>query len=64
MRFNDTKLMILKTQWSQINWYHTPGIDGVVCITDKEKIEAMNGLETVGYKATALKRIYIEKYCK
>ena len=43
---------------------NTPGIDGIVWKTDKEKEEAIRTLETKGYRASALRRIYIEKFGK
>lgn len=43
---------------------NTPGIDGIVWKTDKEKEEAVKNMQTKGYKAMALKRIYIKKYGK
>ena len=39
----------------------TPGIDGVVWKTDKQKINAAYALKRVGYKAQPLRRIYIPK---
>lgn len=39
----------------------TPGVDGVVWRTQKEKYEAIFQLNDVGYKPKALRRIYIEK---
>ena len=43
---------------------NTPGIDGKVWKTDKEKGDAITTLQTNGYRATALRRIYIEKFGK
>lgn len=43
---------------------NTPGIDGKIWKTDKEKEEAIRNLETKGYKASSLRRIYIEKFGK
>lgn len=43
---------------------NTPGIDGKIWKTDKEKEEAIRNLQTRGYKASALRRIYIEKFGK
>lgn len=43
---------------------NTPGIDGKVWKTDKEKMEAIIALQTNGYRASALRRIYIEKFGK
>lgn len=40
---------------------NTPGIDGKVWKTDKEKMDAIITLQTNGYRASALRRIYIEK---
>lgn len=42
----------------------TPGIDGVVWLTDEEKIQAVYKLTTDSYRAKTLKRTYIEKYGK
>ena len=38
---------------------NTPGIDGTVWKTDKEKEEAVRTLGTSGYRSSALRRIYI-----
>ncbi len=43
---------------------NTPGIDGIVWKTSKEKEEAVRSLQTKGYRASALRRIYIEKFGK
>lgn len=43
---------------------NTPGIDGKVWKTDKEKMDAIITLQTNGYRASALRRIYIEKFGK
>lgn len=43
---------------------NTPGIDGKVWKTDKEKGDAITTLQTNGYRASALRRIYIEKFGK
>src|SRR4030042_5636803 len=40
---------------------NTPGIDGVLWKTGKAKIEAVLSLRQRGYKAKALRRIYIPK---
>jgi len=42
----------------------TPGIDGVVWKTDNAKEEAILNLETKGFAASPLRRIYIEKFGK
>ena len=39
----------------------TPGIDGIVWKTSKQKIEAVKSLKRRGYKPQALRRIYIPK---
>ena len=39
----------------------TPGIDGVIWKTDKQKINAVYALKSKGYKAQPLRRIYILK---
>lgn len=43
---------------------NTPGIDGDIWSTDKDKIQAVHNLTTSSYKAKPLKRTYIEKYGK
>ena len=43
---------------------NTPGIDGKVWKTEKEKGDAIITLQTNGYRASALRRIYIEKFGK
>jgi len=43
---------------------NTPGIDGVVWKTDKAKEEAILNLESKGFVASPLRRIYIEKFGK
>ena len=43
---------------------NTPGIDGKVWKTEKEKGDAITTLQTNGYRASALRRIYIEKFGK
>ncbi len=40
---------------------NTPGVDGVVWKTPKDKYEAIQTLNDVGYQPKALKRVYIEK---
>jgi RNA-directed DNA polymerase len=39
----------------------TPGVDGVVWTSNKEKIKAIYRLKRHGYKAKPLRRIYIPK---
>jgi RNA-directed DNA polymerase len=39
----------------------TPGVDGIVWKTDKQKIEAVYALRSKGYQAQPLRRIYIPK---
>lgn len=43
---------------------NTPGVDGVIWKTDKEKMDAVYHLDTNKYKALPLKRVYIEKFGK
>lgn len=43
---------------------NTPGIDGIVWKSDKDKSNAVISLDIKGYKASALRRIYIEKFGK
>ena len=43
---------------------NTPGIDGAVWKTDKEKEDAIRNLQTKGFTASPLRRIYIEKFGK
>lgn len=43
---------------------NTPGPDGQIWRTDEEKFNNIKSLETKGYKAKPLKRVYIEKYGK
>lgn len=40
---------------------NTPGIDGVVWKTAKQKMQAVNSLKRRGYKSSPLRRIYIPK---
>ena len=39
----------------------TPGVDGVIWKTDKQKLEAAHNLRRSGYKAHPLRRKYIPK---
>ena len=39
----------------------TPGVDGVIWSTSKQKLEAINDLYRRGYRAKPLRRIYIPK---
>lgn len=43
---------------------NTPGIDGVLWKSDKDKTDAIYALNTKTYKAKPLRRTYIEKYGK
>ena len=43
---------------------NTPGVDGVVWGTDKDKENAILNLETKGFATSPLRRIYIEKFGK
>ena len=43
---------------------HTPGIDKVVWMTDENKSQAIEKLDTLKYYARPLRRVYIEKYGK
>lgn len=40
---------------------HTPGIDGVIWVTDEQKLEAARNVCFRGYKPEPLRRIYIPK---
>ena len=42
----------------------TPGIDGIVWKSDKDKEKAIQELQLEGYRAKPLRRIYIEKFGK
>ena len=42
----------------------SPGVDGIVWITDTEKMKAVYQLKQYKYKCKPLKRVYIEKYGK
>lgn len=42
----------------------TPGVDGIIWLTSSEKMKAVPKLNTNGYQASPLKRVYIEKYGK
>ncbi len=46
---------------TQNNGKNTPGVDGIVWKTDKQKINAAYALRRKGYKAQPLRRIYIPK---
>ena len=39
----------------------TPGVDGILWETTKQKVDAINSLNRHGYKSKPLRRIYIEK---
>ncbi len=54
------KLLAVK-RVTQNTGKRTPGIDGVVWKTDKQKMEAVYALRTKGYRAQPLRRIYIPK---
>ena len=54
------KLLAIK-RVTQNNGKRTPGVDGVVWKTDKQKIKAVYALSRKGYKAQPLRRIYIPK---
>jgi RNA-directed DNA polymerase len=54
------KLLAIK-RVTQNSGKHTPGIDGVVWKTDKQKINAAYNLKRKGYQAQPLRRIYIPK---
>jgi RNA-directed DNA polymerase len=54
------KLLAIK-RVTQNTGKRTPGIDGVIWKTDKQKINAAYELERKGYKAQPLRRIYIPK---
>ena len=40
---------------------NTPGVDGVIWRTDKQKKEAVRGIKRKGYQAQPLRRIFIPK---
>jgi RNA-directed DNA polymerase len=54
------KLLAVK-RVTQNNGKRTPGIDGIVWKTDKQKIDAAYALKRKGYQAQPLRRIYIPK---
>ena len=54
------KLLAVK-RVTQNTGKRTPGIDGVIWKTDKQKINAAYALKRKGYKAQPLRRIYIPK---
>lgn len=54
------KLLAIK-RVTQNKGKRTPGIDGVIWKTDKQKLEAAHKLRRTGYKAQPLRRIYIPK---
>ena len=54
------KLLAIK-RVTQNTGKRTPGIDGVIWKTDKQKMKAAYALKRKGYKAQPLRRIYIPK---
>lgn len=54
------KLLAIK-RVTQNTGKRTPGVDGVIWKTDKQKINAAYALKRKGYKAQPLRRIYIPK---
>lgn len=54
------KLLAVK-RVTQNKGKRTPGVDGVIWKTDKQKLEAAHNLKRSGYKAQPLRRIYIPK---
>lgn len=54
------KLLAIK-RVTQNSGKRTPGVDGVIWKTDKQKINAAQELRRKGYKAQPLRRIYIPK---
>lgn len=54
------KLLAVK-RVTQNTGKRTPGVDGVIWKTDKQKLEAAHSLKRSGYKAQPLRRIYIPK---
>jgi RNA-directed DNA polymerase len=54
------KLLAIK-RVTQNTGKRTPGVDGVIWKTDKQKLEAAYKLKRTGYQAQPLRRIYIPK---
>lgn len=54
------KLLAVK-RITQNTGKHTPGVDGIVWKTDKQKMEAVQNLKRRGYQAQPLRRVYILK---
>jgi RNA-directed DNA polymerase len=54
------KLLAIK-RVTQNTGKRTPGVDGVIWKTDKQKMNAAYALKRKGYKAQPLRRIYIPK---
>lgn len=54
------KLLAVK-RVTQNNGKRTPGVDGIIWKTDKQKLNAAYALNRSGYKAQPLRRIYIPK---
>jgi len=54
------KLLAVK-RVTQNSGANTPGVDGVIWKTPKQKMEAVKSLQRLGYKTQPLRRIYIPK---
>src|SRR5256885_6658259 len=62
VRSRSAKLLAIRQVTQQNAGRHTPGIDGVVCKTPKDRVTLLeNGLDLKGYKPKPVRRVYIPK---
>jgi RNA-directed DNA polymerase len=55
------KVLAVRRVSEQNQGRHTPGVDGKLWLTDKQKMDAVNSLNKGRYRAKPLRRIYIPK---
>ena len=55
------KVLAVRRVSEQNQGRHTPGVDGKLWLTDKQKMDAVNSLNKGRYRAEPLRRIYIPK---
>jgi RNA-directed DNA polymerase len=62
VRSRSAKMLAIRQVTQQNAGRHTPGIDGVVCKTPKDRVTLLeSGLELKGYKPKPVRRVYIPK---
>ena len=62
VRSRSAKLLAIRQVTQQNAGRNTPGIDGVVCKTPKDRVTLLeSGLELKGYKPKPVRRVYIPK---